>query len=476
MSLPKVGFMTFGDPRKHEWTTVFSKLAIPRHEKAIKFLSELPIELVYLPEVACTKEQIKNQTKCLKDQGVEAFIAHNPCWAWPNTIVYGVQEMDMPTVLLSNNHPGTHGTVGLLGAGGALNQIGKKHIRIRAEFSEEEKDIFINKMVPYLRAASTINKIKGSTFGMFGGRSLGIDTGSYDPMQWKKLFKIDCDHIDQLEIIRVADTIDENRANKFFEWLTSNVKCVKYNEKLTKEKLLYQIKCYLATKDIIEEKNLDFISIKCMPDLTNHYIPQCLSAALLPGLSDIEGKKKSIAMACEADADAALTMQMLKYISNESATFFADVSHLNPKKSLVYLPNCGGMCNWFAKRSESVEENLREIELRAANRPAGGSITYFVPSEGDVTMARLYRINGEYEMAILYGNMITPDKETSEEFIKARGVHQLPTAFINVDMDYEKFIDEFNSNHIVGVAGNYVDELLKICEILNIKSKVMSKY
>lgn len=474
MSNPKVALITFGDPREHEWKNIFSKMAIPRHRQAIDFLQSLPIELYYCDEVACAMTDIDKQVEVLKKTGAEVFIAHNPCWAWPNLVVRGVLGMDLPTVLMANANLGTHATVGLLGAGGALDQIGKPHIRIRADFDDLQTNLFTDKMLPYIRAASAVARLKGKVFGMFGGRSLGIDTGTFDPMQWKAQFGVDADHIDQLEIISGAEKIEPERTEKMVKWLTDNVKSITYNMILTPEKLAYQVRCYLATKDIIAKRNLDFVSIKCMPELTNNYVPQCLSAAFLPGPYDADGDKAPVAMSCEADADAALTMEVLSLISGNAPTMFADVSHLDPETKTLYLPNCGGMCSWFANRSSDPAENLKHMEIRPANRPAGGGITYLIASPGEITLARLYRKAGKYHMAIIEGEVINLEQEKYEEFVKARGTHQLPTAFVKANIDFEHFVDEYAANHIVGIGGHYTKELQHVCEFLNIVPVVMS--
>ena len=137
------------------------------------------------------------------------------------------------------------------------------------------------KLLPFIRAASAVSQLKGQVFGMFGGRSLGIDTGSIDPMQWRKQFGVDVEHFDQLEIIRRAEMIGGEPEKKIVSWLEEKSASVHYDDaKLTQEKLGFQSRCYLATRQIIDEFDLDFVAIKCMPDLTNHYIPQCISAAL----------------------------------------------------------------------------------------------------------------------------------------------------------------------------------------------------
>lgn len=469
MTKPIVGMITIGDPREHEWNNVFKDLALDRHEKAIQVLKQLPIKLHAFKELPRNIEMIKEQVALLRQNKIEIFILHIACWTWPNLATVAVQQMGLPTVLFANRETGSHATVGLLGAGGALNQIGYPHVRIQANYDDADiLEVLRNKLMPVAIAAHTIAHLKGSVFGLFGGRSLGIDTGTYDPMQWKKMFGIDCEHIDQLEIIRYANYIEEERVEGMLKWLSDHVGGITFGEKFTLDSFKFQIRCYLATKDIIKEKNIHFAAIKCMPDLTNHYTPQCLSAALIPSPFDSEGEKETIAFACEADADAALTMEILKQVSGGMATMFADVSHLDPADGIIYLPNCGAYSAWFAARSNSPEENLSKIQLKEANRPAGGAITLFVAAPGPVTLARLTRTSGQYKMYMIKGEMIVPEQERHEAFSKSRGKHQLPMSYIKVDMDFNNFVESFDSNHIVGVGIDCVKEVKAVCKLLNI--------
>ncbi len=468
MSQPKIGLMTFGDNRQHEWENYFRGHTEPRHRQAIEYFKSLPIELHASEEVARTKEEIDTQVDALKTAGVEAFVAHTPCWTSPNLVARGVQRLNLPTVLVSNKHPSTHGTVGFLGAAGTLGQIGYPHLRVREDFDSPTASIIAAKSLPLFRAASTAARLRGKMFGLFGGRSLGIDTGTFDPMQWRSMFGVDVEHIDQLEIIRRAEMVSTAETEKMLNWLTNSVGQVEYGGKLTPEKLAFQVRCYLATKEIIKEMGLDFVAIKCMPDLTNHYVPQCLSAALLPGPYDADGPKEPLMMACEADGDAALTMEILKEVSGGNPVLFMDVSYIDEAANTFYFPNCGALCSWYANRSAIPAENLKKVELRPANRPGGGAITYFTTSPGPLTLARLYRQAGEYRMAIISGHMVDISQEERDKFVAARGAHQLPTAFLKLDVDMEKFIDQFGSNHILGVAGNYMSELEHLCRLLDV--------
>jgi L-fucose isomerase len=468
---PKVALMTFGDERDYMWDGYFGPLTQPRHEEAIAYLRSLPIEVIAFDEVARSKPVIDEQVKALKAAGAESLFVHLPCWATPNLVVRAVQRMALPTVTMTSKSAATHGMVGLFGAAGTLSQIGIDHIRVRDDFGAP---VFAERLLPYFRAASAKARLHGRVMGLFGGRSLGIDTGTFDPMQWRSQFGVDVDHIDQLEIVRRAELVDAERVEKNMAWMADQFASIAFDDqKLTQEKLELQVRCYLANKDINEEKGFDFISVKCMTELSDHYVPQCISAALMPGPYDGEGAKQPCSMSCEADGDGALTMEILKELSGGGSTLFGDVSHMDADKKILYIPNCGGMCSWFAGRADEAAENLRHIELRPSVRPGGGAITYFTAAAGPITLARLYRVAGKYRMAIIPGEVIKLDEGDLAAFIEARGKHQLPTAFVKVDANLDHFVDEFGSNHISGVAGSWTSELVTLCNMLDVEPVVM---
>ncbi len=470
---PRVALMTFGDERDYMWEGYFAGLTEPRHQEAKSYLASLPIDLISFDDVARSKQGVDQQVRELKAAGAEALFVHLPCWATPNVVVRAVQAADLPTVTMTSKSAATHGMVGLFGAAGTLSQIGIDHIRVRDDFGAP---VFEEKLLPYFRAASAKARMRGRVMGLFGGRSLGIDTGTFDPMQWRSQFGVDVDHIDQLEIVRRAELVDAGRVEKNMAWMSEQFASIDYDDKkLTREKLEFQVRCYLANKDINEEKGLDFISVKCMTELSDHYVPQCISAALMPGPYDGEGEKQPCSMSCEADGDGALTMEILKEISGGGSTLFGDVSHMDADKKILYIPNCGGMCSWFAGRADKAGDNLKHVELRPSVRPGGGATTYFTAAPGPITLARLYRVSGKYRMAIVPGKVTRLSDEDMAMFIEARGKHQLPTAFVQVAANLDRFVDEFGSNHISGVAGDWTSELATLCDMLDVEPVVMDK-
>jgi L-fucose isomerase len=79
-------------------------------------------------------------------------------------------------------------------------------------------------------------------------------------------------------------------------------------------------------------------------------------------------------------------------------------------------------------------------------------------------------------MAILPGDVVNLNSADLDEFVAARGKHQLPTAFVQVDADLNHFVDEFGSNHISGVAGSWTNELVTLCNMLDVEPVVMDQH
>ncbi len=94
----------------------------------------------------------------------------------------------------------------------------------------------------------------------------------------------------------------------------------------------------------------------------------------------------------------------------------------------------------------------------------GGATTIFCCKPGRVTLARLARIKGQYVMHIATGEAFEQPKVMFKE---AR--EKWPHAFIKLDGDAERFVQNCRSNHMHMSYGDLKDELVEVCEILQIK-------
>jgi L-fucose isomerase len=238
-----------------------------------------------------------------------------------------------------------------------------------------------------------------------------------------------------------------------------------FDDRLTPDKLKQQISFYLATKRIVAREGFDFIGIKCQPELSENYCTQCLTAAFMNDPYDADGKKEPIVTACEIDMDGALTMQILKLVSNKPVLFF-DFRHYDRKDGYYIFCNCGAQATWYARRSASARRNLQEVTLmaQAFYYKAGGAAVRYICRAGEVTIARLFQVGSKYKMAIMPGEFIEQPVEKLE-----LTTPQWPHAFVKLKVPPEKLIYEYNSNHAHAVEGNYTEELIKVCKWLDIE-------
>ena len=66
-------------------------------------------------------------------------------------------------------------------------------------------------------------------YGLIGGRSLGMYSTTVSMQDWQEKFGVDVEHIDQLEIVRKAEEVDDAQVEKAYKWLTENVGKVEFN-------------------------------------------------------------------------------------------------------------------------------------------------------------------------------------------------------------------------------------------------------
>ena len=452
---PKVGLLTFAEQREEFYLK--RKSILEEETKNILSVINNIFDCVQSDPIRTKSDLVKSVEK-MRKENITSGIISLPIWSSPNLPALAVKMLDIPVVLYGNARSDSSSTVALLATGGALDQMSYPHKRIIGDISDKS---IIKKIEDFCTAAHTKEKIKGMTFGCFGGRGLGICTTTADPAQWQSEFGVDIEHIDQMEIVRVAESSDKDLVRTYVKWLKDNIGKIEFdNNFFTPEKLQIQIKSYLAIKKIISDMKLDFIGVKCQPEMSDHYALQCLSQMMLNDPYDAEGAKKPIVSSCEADIDGALSMQILKFLSGLKPTVLLDIRNI--REGEFVGANCGSMSSWYTNYASEASTNLKDVHIIPnAFGKAGGGATQFVAGDRDiVTLARLCRKNGKYWMAILKGSIINKPREELK-----KTTWSFPHAFIKTNFDREKFLETYGSNHIHLGVGDLAGKLAEFCKM-----------
>jgi L-fucose isomerase len=471
MRARRVGILTLSDGRPHVHQELLP-LTRQFQDRLAGRLRADGWEVVTGREIVWTTDLAQSEGRYLAAQQVEATIFNYAIWAWPHYSAVASQFVPGPILLFSNVNPQYPGLVAMLSAAGSLDQIGVFHGRVSGDIGEEA---IFQGVLQFLRPAVAKNRLRGEMYGIIGGRSMGMYTAVPALDQWRRDFGIDIEHIDQFEIVRRSQAVPDVRADAGIAWLQRCGATIHYDgAKLTPELLRRQIKSYHAVRDIIDEWRLDFCGIKGQPEMTNHFATMDVAEAFLNDPYDWEGPHDPIVCATEADSDGALTMEIFKHLAGTPA-LFADVRHYDAADNVWDLCNSGEHATYFAGRSVDPAVNLKHVHLYPAiiYFPAGGASVMHVAAPGQVTLARLARRNGRYWMAIVPADFIQFPPAVQEQKVKATTA-EWPHAFARFKVPAEEFLAEYDSNHIHGVYGNWVADLVWACRMLRIEARVFA--
>lgn len=464
---PKIGIIGYsdGEPEVHDELKGFVQAQVTVIKEALN--KDGRVDVVEASGLVHSVTSARDMALEMVKADVDGVIFSYGVFSFPNFTVVSAQNIQCPILLVANLNPEWPGMVSMLASGGALNQLGIEHSRVAGDINDTE---ILEKVIRFAKAAHVVSTLKGSTYGLIGGRSLGMYSSTVSMQDWQSNFGIDVDHLDQSEIVRLAEEVDDKKVKKAFNWLTDNVKEIKYDGKqLTPEKLKAQIRHYEATKRIVKEKNYDFIGVKCHYEMSRHYCTECISAAFMNDPYDWDGPKEPVIFACEADSDAALTMQMLKLLTNDPVVFM-DVRHWDAKNDVMVFCNCGSQSTYYADASDDYKKNLAKVTLYPALDiySGGGAHINLMTKAGGATVARLCRRNGKYRMVMFNAEFVELPVETMKETTE-----EWPHVFAKLPFDHNVFLDKFDANHCHAVYGDHIDDLSNICKMLDIEVDIL---
>ena len=464
--MARVAVLTVSDGRASVHSQI-ATFASDVEQRIATALIEAGHDVLRARSIVTSNEAAVSEARLLADQRPDLTIVSIPVWAFPHFTMLVSHETPGPLLLFSNLDPAYPGMVGMLAAGGGLDQVGRIHGRAWGDIAEPEVFARIDS---HVRAGAAVNALHGSTFGRIGGRPMGMYTAVANPDQWMAQFGVDVEEIDQWELVRRAPQIDGDRVVNARRWIETHAAGVHYDgARLTPDLLERQIRSYYVMRDLIDEWNLDFCGIKGQPELTNNFCTMDVTEAFLNDPYDWDGPKQPIVCSTEADMDGALTMQVLKRLSG-TPVLFADMRHYDRGLGVWDLVNSGQHPTWFAARSDDPAENLRHVHFfpQEFYFPAGGASVQHLAAPGDFTFARLTRREGTYRMHVLRGSLEQFDDATNERVMRA-STYVWPHAFARLDAEIDDVLDRYASNHIHAIPGDHVASLKIVCRLAGVE-------
>ena len=456
MIQPKVGFIVYGvhkdglkDPMGHPF---INDKIIANSKKA---LVNQGIKLVEYDTIIATKEEARIALQRMKnDESIDCTILFSGTWVWAAHLISAIRDYAMTGKgILIWTHPGSQGwrPVGGLVIHGGLLEVGIPHKFVYGDAGEPAE---IEKIVSYCKASHLKNYLNMSTIGTFGGRGMGQTCGAADPSQWMRMFGIDIDSRDTTELTSIAQNIPkekitalEPRLKKLF---AKGPDCSIVNER--------SIRLYLALKEIVKKEKFDFYTIQSFPGMGDYYSATCFAQSMM--LEDGYGASTL------GDFNTALTVLLLTKLSKERV-YYGDLQHIDKKNNEIKIIGDGACPPSLAGKLGPAGFAEHGIPTEGE---AGGLSVRLICKAGEGVLARLGRVNGEFQMVITRVSIFEPPAEQVEERLNECGIPFWPHGFVKAHCDIEKLIAHWTNEYAcLGYGTDLLPALVDFCEMTGIK-------
>jgi L-fucose isomerase len=273
--------------------------------------------------------------------------------------------------------------------------------------------------------------------------------------------------------------VDATEVNRGREWLESLLgERLRYDgELLTPEILESQLRLYLAIRELNDENGFALCGIKNQRELTELVCIADVAEMLLNDPYDWNGPKESTVCATEADAYAAITMQLLKYVSGGLPTLFMDVRLYHPDIDVWDFCNSGQHASWYAAQSSDPAENLARVTFHPALAfyfKAGGASVEFDAKPCPLTFARLGVWDDRPFLVIIRGESLALSPSERTRLVEQTNP-TWPHVWTRLETPIDEFVQVFPANHIQAVAGDHVQSLIHAAEIVGIPALVLGE-
>ena len=456
MIKPTIGFIVYGvhkDGLKDPMGVPFIDPAIVRRSK--QALIQAGMKIVAHDVVIASKEEARTAFEKMKgDDGIDMVVLFSGTWVWAAHLVAAVRDYvaSGKSVLLWT-HPGSQGwrPVGGLVMHGGLLEIGVPHKFVYGGADDSDTILAI---VSYARAAHLKNLLNMSTIGAFGGRGMGQTCGVADPSQWMRMFGVDIDSRDTTELIRAANAVSTREISRL------DPRLKKLFRKAPDKNLVNErsIRLYLALKKLVEKEKFDFYTIQSFPGLGDDYSATCFAQSMM--LEDGFGTSTL------GDFNTALTVLLLTKLSKERV-YYGDLQHIDKKSKEIKIIGDGACPPSLAGKLGPAGFSEHGIPTEG---DAGGLSVKLICKVGEGVLARLGRVQGEFQMVIVRASIFEPSRTQVQSRLNECGIPFWPHGFVTAHGDMDRMLESWTNEYAcLGYGADLYPALIDFCKLTGIK-------
>jgi L-fucose isomerase-like protein len=409
-----------------------------------KALEQMGIEVLPAPPVI-TLDDVEAARAFLKHETFDAIVLVLVSWVEAPLLIATVRPYhDVPMVLWSHTtfmEGASRVTLGALPAAGVIREtLEEMAFRFCFVYGMPNEAHLATTIVPFARAASTVQRLATARIGLYGYASMGMYTGTIDHTQLRSQLGPEIDHVDQYLIVerfnRLSDEDVQQYTARSTDW---NVLPI-----ITSADMNRTYRMYAAIKSLAEQGRHDALTIKCQYELSRTFgMAPCMPLSMLAD---------EMVVSCEGDLPLVVTQLILHYLTG-TPTSYGDLHHVTERSLL--LGACGFAPLSFAAARPVINKHTALYE---------GILNSSPYREGTVTLARLSSMpGGTFKMHIAGG------KSVPGPLFHEVGCPPYPFITVELDENIDEFMQRICSQHYAIVYGDVRSELRQLCHMLGVK-------
>jgi L-fucose isomerase-like protein len=318
-------------------------------------------------------------------------------------------------------------------------------IRFKYLFNAPDSPMDISGILSFGRAAQVVRRLRMARLGMIGFNDMGLYSTDFSVVKLRDRIGPEVESLDMLQLQRTMESLEGATVDEELKRVTAD-----WEYPLGKPKpevVERAIRMYLATVQLCREKRFDAFSYKCVDGVdlaldVVHAVPASLVASA--GYPYVD----------ENDIGNLTAELMLKWLSGKQVMFLEHYEH-HPEWILL---GEDGYCP-----SDFVDGNLQIKPVETVL--LGGIVQCSRMKTGRLTLACLSEDNEGYRMHIVCGE----GKEPPQWVEMGVPLPPWPSVKFFPDATVRSILDHVQSQHFAAVHGDYVQPLMDLCALLDIK-------
>jgi L-fucose isomerase-like protein len=424
---------------------------------AEKQLTDAGLKLVRTDPVTGEEEEPERALKELRSRVWDFLFVNILNWIDTRGVFRVLHEFrNEPMILYSfggfTDHEGKFAEKGTLispaaGAGSTSLRLPMEQwgIKFKYLFNAPDSPMDIEGIMSFARAAHTMKLLRHARLGMIGFNDMGLYSTGLNPTRLRDQIGPEIESLDMLQLQKKMDELTHEQVTVETQKVTAD-----WEYPLGKpenEVIEKVIRMYLATVKICQEKKFDTFSYKCVDGVDlemglTHAVPSSLVADA--GYPYVD----------ENDLGNSVAQLMLKWISGKQVTF---LEHYEHHPEWILLGEDGYCPRDFIEGKPQIK-NISTVLL--------GGIAHCSNMKKDrMTLACLSEVKDGYRMHLVTGE----GKERPKWVEMGVPLPSWPSVTFYPDATVDQILSHVQSQHFAAVFGEYVDELIDLCYLLDIE-------